>query len=171
MFVLRQVTARLTAGLVQALGDVVTYPFRWIDVPRRMVLKLVGDGRMESDYVVLIPSATKTITLPNGYTAGVTLANGGKRLRCSFRSNDVVRLVIVSPDQGTSTILVKGTNGTTNGNHDGYLVFTGTITSISIQAPATNAADVEVEYMLYELPDLTTSAAYRDGTLAFGSYP
>lgn len=164
MDLIRQCTAKLAIGSVKGIGDVNVFPWRWVDVPRRYALKLAADGKLVADFVAMTPNTTKTLTLPNNYTAG-------KRLRCAFRSNDVARLVVVSPDQGTSTILLKGTNGTTNGAHDGYLVFTGTITSISLQAPSQNAADVQVEYVLYELPDITQSAAFAGGTFAFGSVP
>lgn len=171
MQIIRQCTAKLVSGQPAALGDVSVAQFKWLDVPRRYVLQMAADGKMVQDYVAMATNTSHQLKLPSAYVPGTALAAGGRPLRCAFRSTDVCKLTIVSPDQGTSNILVKGTNGATNGSHDGYLILTGTITSITLAVPSQIAGPVEVEYALYELPDITQSAAFRGGTLTFGTFP
>lgn len=164
MYVLRQITARLAKGKkLTSVGTAVTFPYRLTDVLRKYVLK-VDDGDVVMDSFAMNASDSESLQLPRNYT-------NTSRLFFQLRTTDTVKVTIVSPDQGTSNILVKGTRGTTLGDHDGLLTFCGTVTSVTITVPAAATADVLLEYFAFKLPDLTDADSYRIGNLALGVAP
>jgi hypothetical protein len=173
MFLSRNVTAKLAENLLSFMSQAVIFPYRLSDLPRRMILALGSAGNTPSGKLTtfsgaLPASSSLSVPLPNGYVSGVALSAGGLRLRVAIRAQALLRVTIVSPDQGTSIFLLKGTNSPTQGLHEGHLIFTGTITSITLAAPSQNTYDCQYGVMLYELPDITQQAAFRDQETALG---
>ena len=161
MYVLRQVSAFTEQGEETLVPDGSQHlPYSMQDVLPKYSL-VIGNGEYTSDYIKLDSGDTYTVQLPAGY------ANTA-RLSCVFRSTDICKLTVVSPDHGTSNFLLKSTNGTTNGDHKGLIMWQGTVTSIVLTAPAGLGNPVIVDYFLFKLPDLTADASYRIGNRALG---
>lgn len=160
MYILRQIGGKLAVGQVASLAAATRFPWRLVDVPSKYKL-YVAAGKASCQFGIIAAGASKTLALPEAYTAG-------KPLYVSIKVNDLTKVVVVSPDHGTSTFLVKATNGAVNGAHDGLLIWVGTVTSITVTAAAAATNGVQVESFLFELPDLTVQTSFRDGARALG---
>lgn len=174
MFLNRNMSARLVQGNQTTISEQQVIPWRLTDVPKYMALALGANraaptGKVYAESGLLASAASPyTLTLPNAYASGVALASGGLRLRCCIRTNQSLKLTKVSPDTGTSVFLIKATNGATLGAHDGYCIFTDTVTSLTLSQLSSGAADAQFETMLYELPDITQQTAFRAQDIALG---
>lgn len=156
MFLQRQISAVVGKGEKTSVADMPAVIWRLSDILPKYTLVL-ENGDWTSDYIDLDSSDTYTVQLPANYS-------NTEILSCCFRSNAIVKLTFVSPDHGTSNVLLKGTNGTTNGDHKGIMMWQGTVTSIVITA----AADALVDYCLFKVPDLTDADSYQLGQRALG---
>lgn len=159
MFLQRQIAATTVEGEKTYLADGTKVPYKLTDVLPKYALKL-GEGKYASSYIGLDDGDSYVAQLPEGYAST-------EMLSCIIRSQSIVKVVIVSPDHGTSTFLLKGTNGTTNGDHPGLLMWQGTVTSITISSP-TGAGAALVDYFFFEIPDLTSADSWRLGNRALG---
>jgi hypothetical protein len=159
MFLLRQISARLLDGEQETVGSSRNIQLRVNDVLPSTILRL-EDGDCKSESVVLNASDTYAVPLPQNY-ASTDL------LQVFLKTNVVIKVTVVSPDEGTSNYLVKGTEGTTDGEHEGILCFTGTVTSITITIPS-GSNDAQVDFAMFKLPDLTLNASYRSGSQTTG---
>lgn len=159
-FFQRQISAIDAEGQLDGVPDAVNVPYRLVDVLPKYILKL-GEGTYTSDYIRLNANTTFTVPLPAGYT-------NTSRLGCIFRSNDRCRLTVVSPDHGTSVFLLKSTNGSTDGDHSGIIMWQGTVTSIIVNVPTALVNPALIEYFLYQIPDLADADSYRLGEVALG---
>lgn len=160
MYIQRQISAVVGQGQVETLPELSVFPFKMRDVLPKFSL-VVGDGEYTSGQIRLDASDSYSVPLPAGYS-------NTARLSCIFRANSVCKVVIVSPDHGTSTILLKGTNGTTNGEHHGILMWQGTVTSITVSVAAAGDSTL-IDYFLFEIPDLTDPDSWRLGARAIGN--
>lgn len=158
MFILRQLALRLMEG-EQATPSSRKVLQRSADV-LPSTIPIVADGDFKAEQIVLNATDTYAVPLPQNYT-------NASKLQCFFKTTKLVKFTVVSPDEGTSNYLVKGTDDTTNGEHIGILAFTGTVTSITITVPAASD-DVQIDFAMFMLPDLTLGASYRYGAQTTG---
>lgn len=162
MFLQRQISAACVEGQKESLADGIKFPYKFSDVLPKYVLQ-IGEGEFTSDYIRLDATDSYSVPLPVSYS------NTGI-LSCIIRSTARCRVVIVSPDHGTSTFLLKACSGTTDGDHSGALMWQGTVTSITVNVP-TAFDSALVDYFLFKVPDLTLAASWRLGNRALGVIP
>jgi len=159
MYLQRQISAVCTEGEQEYLSNSQKFPYRLADVLPKYVLA-IGNGEYTSDYIRLDATDSYVIPLPESYTSS-------DRLSVIIRSNAICRVVVISPDHGTSTFLLKATNGTTAGDHFGSIMWQGTVTSITVDVP-TAFDPALVEYFAFKIPDLTEASSWRLGDRALG---
>lgn len=161
MYIQRQIAMTVGEGQKTTLPDMRDIYYRMTDVQPKYALN-IANGEYSSDKIRLDASDSYTVQLPENYT-------NASRLHCCFVVKQAdCKAVIVSPDHGTSTVLLKATTGTTNGEHAGVLMFSGTVTSIVLSVDA-GADSSLIEYFLYKIPDLSLAASWRIGSRAVGS--
>lgn len=159
IYLRRQNSVRVCEGNVASLSEGYVFPFRLTDVLPKYVLKL-ANGKYTQNSARLAATESLTVALPAGYDTT-------EKLACVVRSTETIKAVIVDPDLGTSTHLIKSTSGTTEGNHFGVLQWQGRITSITLSVPT--AFDTAlVDWFLWEIPDLTDPDSWQIGTQATG---
>ncbi len=158
MHLQRQISASCVEGEKDSVADGTKFPYKLVDVLPKYVLNL-GAGEYTSDYIGLDGGDTFSVPLPGSYTSA-------SRLSCCFRSTGICRLVIVDSVHGSSTVLLKGTEGLTKGEHRGVIMWQGHITSISLQVPAGDP--IQVDYVLWQIPDLTDPDSWQLGDQAIG---
>lgn len=131
------------------------YIWQMTDVPMKYILSL-ADGKVQHDIITVAASGTATLTIPNKYD--VT-----QPLFALILTSGTIKAVAVfaSPILMTSTVLIKA-----GGNQEGMASWVGETTSITLTNPQTAA--VTVEYLLYEVPDLTVATSWRIGSQATG---
>ncbi len=159
MYLQRQISAACIEGEELYLADGQKFPYRFSDVLPKYILQ-IGNGEYTSDYIRLDATDSYAIPLPESYTSA-------SRLSVIIRSNAICRVVVVSPDHGTSTFLLKATNGTTKGDHFGAIMWQGTVTSITVNVP-TAFDSALVEYFMFKIPDLADADSWRLGDRALG---
>lgn len=159
MFLLRQIAATLCEGEVDSIADGPRQPYKYVDSLPKYVMQ-IGDGKVGSDYIRLDATDSYVIPLPENYDTT-------QKLSVIVRSNAICKLVIVDPDLGTSTLLLKGCNGETDGDHFGMIMWQGRVSSITVSVP-TAFDPALIEYFIYEVPDLNVAASYRIGERAIG---
>lgn len=157
MNLLRQLNARLLEGEQTNVAGSRRIPFKLTDVSPSVVLKL-GDGECIHDSYNFSTGTSFVVPLPVSYTSA-------DQLQVFLQATKTCKVVIVSPVEGTSTIILYGTDSSTDGDHFGVLSFTQRITSITITSAQSN---VQVNYSLFKLPDLSLAASFRDGSLTTG---
>lgn len=155
----RQVAIRTAQGIVDSLPDARVFPYRLTDVDPKYVLN-IGNGLYTSNSIELNASDSYTVPVPSAYSSADKLA-------CIFRADSICKVVIVDPALGTSTFLLKGTQGTTKGDHKGLLMWQGRVTSITVSVPATYD-DTIIDYFLWSIPDLTDEASWQMGNQIIG---
>ncbi len=161
-FLRRQVAVRTVQGIVSALPSGTVFPYRLTDVLPKYVLKLDA-GTYSSDTITLNASDSFAIPVPAAY-------DSANRIACFMRCTARCKVVIVDPELGTSTFLVKSTSGTTDGDHKGILMWQGRVTSITVSIPAA-FADCIIDYWLWDIPDLALAASWQNGIQALGVVP
>jgi hypothetical protein len=159
MFLQRQISASCVLGEFDSLADATKFPYKLVDVLPKYILNL-EPGKFTSDYIDLDATDTFSVPLPTNYTTG-------ERLSCVFRSNNICKLVIVSPDHGTSTFLLKSTSSAAQGDHKGIIMWQGSVTSITVSVPATFDPAL-IEYFIWEIPDLSLASSWKLGDMAIG---
>lgn len=155
----RQVAIRTVQGIVDTLPDGTVFPYRLTDVQPNHVLN-IGNGLYTSNSIELNASDSYSIPVPSGYSSA-------NKLACILRADSICKVVIVDPSLGTSTFLLKGTQGTTKGDHKGLLMWQGRVTSITVSVPATYD-DTIIDYFLWSIPDLTDEASWMYGNQITG---
>lgn len=158
MYILRQIQASLAEGQIDSLAEATRFPWRMRDILPKYVLK-IDDGLYASGYQ-LVDNTAFAIPLPEDYSSS-------DRLYCAIRAEGIIRATIVSPTHGTVKFLIKGTTGTTDGDHPGLLIWCGDVTSITMDT-SSGAVLTPIEWFLWRLPDLTDADSYRIGQLALG---
>ena len=104
----------------------------------------------------IIANGSLTVPLPDGYTSA-------SYLQATIITEGLIKVVVVSPDHATSTVLVQG-SATSPGMHQ----ICEKVTSITITENAKVAAAVRVAYACVQLPDISDEDSFRglqdDGT-------
>lgn len=157
-YVSRQCHAYLCEGELASLKEADVITWRQLDVLPKYAL-VVGTGDVAAGMGTVANGTPETLALPIDYT-------NASRLMVFIRTTGIVKVTIVSPDNGTSNHLLKATAGVTLGDHPGLLVLCGTVTSIVVTNPIAATTPL-VEWSFVKLPDLTAAASYRD-PLALG---
>jgi len=155
----RQIAIRTAKGILDGLPDATVFPYRLTDVLPKFVLNL-SNGSYSANTIEMNATDSYVVPLPVNY-------DSANRISCFFRTTSPIKVVIVDPELGTSTHLIKATNGTTKGDHYGILMWQGRVTSITVSVPAT-FADAEIDYFLFNIPDLTLDASWQIGNQALG---
>ncbi len=154
-YIQRQVTMMLARDDVSEIAEAVTFPFRLRDVTASTILK-IPSGLRTQQALSLAAAGTYTVQLPDDYTDDEILSG-------FFVTDGIMKAVVTSPElTGTSTQLIKGTAA----DGRGTWLFQHRVTSIVLSNPT--AAAINVEYMMFQLPDLEISLSYRDGPRALG---
>jgi hypothetical protein len=159
MHLRRQVAIRTAKGIIDTLPEGHVFPYRLTDVLPKYVLN-ISNGGYSTNSIELNASDSYTIPLPANY-------DSANRLACFFRADSICKVVIVDPELGTSTFLLKATQGSTKGDHKGILMWQGRVTSITVSVPATYD-DTIIDYFLWNIPDLTLDASWQIGNQALG---
>ncbi len=155
MFALRQLNAFLADGAETDMSAVDDFRFQLVDVNPRFILKLRDDGRASGDFAVCASGGGSfALPLPQNYDVANRL--------CVLLSSDKTVEVTIVATAGTSRVMVRA--GLVQ---VGLLSFSDYIISISVACPGATAANVD--WMLYELPAITTVAGWRDGPIALGT--
>ncbi len=99
-------------------------------------------------------STTHTASLPSSYAST-------SRLSFTLRTDQNIRVTVVSPDHPDSVVLVYVPDGET-----GLYSVVETVTSIKI----VNISDTDatIEYVCFQYPDLTDADSWRDGYQTLG---
>lgn len=153
--------ARRQFGLTVAQGDVdtlleamgTTPYYQSNDVNPRMVLRL-EDGGYAGYQTQIAAAGSYTVQLPNTYTSA-------SRLFFAMSTSQTAKVVVVSPDHSTSTVLVSAI-----GTSPGVFSWTGTVTSITVSVPGASASTFS--YMAWTLPDISLSSGWRQGQQSSG---
>ncbi len=154
-YIQRQVSMMLARDDVSSMMEAEIFPFRQRDVKPSTILK-IDPGLRCSQAFSLAAAGTYTVQLPDDYDTA-------QKLHGIFITNGIILAVTTSPElTGTSSQLIKGTAADGRGSW----IFQQRITSIVLSNPT--AATVLVEYMLFQIPDLTVTASYRDGARTLG---
>lgn len=106
-----------------------------------------------------------TIPLPE---AAVTASVIYVAVRCNL----LTRITYTSPTLGTGKkVLIKATDSTADGEHMGFWVYQGDLTSLAISIPSTadGGATTLVSVMMYIVPDLTLAASFTDRNQGLGT--
>lgn len=159
MFLQRQISVSLVEGQKDSLADGHKYPYKLVDVLPKYVLRL-DNGSVSSGYLELDDGDSSSLQLPQAYVST-------ERLSCIIRSTLPTKLVVVSPDHGSSTFLLKSTDSEDEGEHFGSIMWQGTVTSITASLPA-GSDPCEIEYFFFILPDLDSPTSYQMGETALG---
>jgi hypothetical protein len=153
MFILRQLDSATQLGADSSESLTNDYRQQITDVNPRYLLQLSGNGKFSSDYTQVAASGTFSIPLPQKY---VTTNN----LHMCLTSDKTIQITTAGAN-GTSDIMLRA--GT---NQIGVLTQCGPVTSITITNSSASTANIE--WFLFELPNVAANAGWRDGSLATG---
>lgn len=155
MFVLRQIASAVAAGAKTALAAADQVVNQVVDVSSRMIMALLGPGKVSADFTQVAATVTFNIPLPQAYVTTnmlhVSLASD-QTVEVSWTIGGVVQNAMIRAGLAT--------------DQNGVLVFCGPVTALSVKNPQAVAANVE--WLLFELPAIGTVAGWRDGSLATG---
>lgn len=147
--------SEVEAGISDARGAV----FDRITMPALAV----EPGKAISHEFLNAAATSNTIVLPADYDVA-------EQLFVAITSTQNLRIAITSPlFSGTKVVLLKGTTGTTLGEHAGFFVWQGTITTLAVSVAAAGTASY-VNVFIYEIPALDEQASYVDQQLALGYF-
>lgn len=155
-FVRRNLTACIVDGARKQVSDGTDVLWRTLDVKPSVALR-IDDSKLTLNKFSLAASGSYVLQLPPGYSSA-------ERLAVVLTVVGVVQAVIVSPAVSTSTQLIASIDG-----QAGILSFQERVTSITLSNP-TASTTAYGEYCVFEIPDLTSPDAYRDGTRTIGYY-
>ncbi len=155
MYILRQLDSSTLTG-ADIASEALTNDQRQqiVDVNPRYLLTLSGDGKFSSDYTQIAASGVFDVPLPQSY---VTTNN----LHLCLTSDQTIQVATTGANRNST---VMGRAGL---NQGGGLTQCGPVTSITITNPQAVAANVE--YFMFELPNVLSVAGWRDGALATGT--
>lgn len=160
MYIQRQIAAFLCEGQVTGIGDSPNKNlYRATDIPAKNIL-LIPSGQYSSGVFQVTSAGSYSLPTPLQY-------DGTSRLSMLIRVNNTAKIVYTG-SQGTNTALIKGTSGTTKGDHKGIFMVQDVISAITISSPAALGTDVTVEYFMFQLPDVTVSSSWRKGSQIIG---
>lgn len=155
MLALRQLAAVLADGAVSDMSSVGDFHYRLVDVNPRMVMKLTDDGRVSTGLTqVASGGGTYTIPLPQSYV-------NTNQLYVLLTSDQTVKLTLTTPSLTSNALIRAGLNQV------GIVALCDLVNSLVITNAGGTAANVE--WFLFELPAITTTAGWRDGSLALGT--
>ncbi len=159
----RTVYGRIFRGSHQAIAE--TGPRQLIGAlfDRTNMPALVLDPGKQIYYdFTLDQNVSKTLALPENYDGGVLYIAVQADLKCS--------LVYSTPTHGSSTVLLKGTDTTTEGTHAAFWSYQGDMTSFAVSVPSTanGGATTAIQVFMYEMPDLTDYQNYFDQQIGYG---
>lgn len=155
MYILRQIDSTTLAGAQSSEAMSNDQRQQIADMNPRYVMQLAGDGQFSSDFTQIAGSgATYNVPLPLNYTAG-------QMLHICLTTDQTIMITTTGGPFGTSnTMIYAGTSS------PGILVQCGVITSLTITNPGATAANVE--WFMFQLPNILVNAGWKDGSLATG---
>lgn len=135
--------------------DPSTVAWTSVDINPSNILK-IEPGLYSSETAVIAGDEAETLTvgLPASY-------DSDDRLSFTLRTDQNLRVTVVSPDHPTSTVLVYAPT-------DGYGFYSVVETVTSISIVSLGGDDTTVEYACFSYPDLTLAASWRDGDQTIG---
>lgn len=155
----RQIAARSVDGLKDYLSEGKVFSYRLSDVDPKYVLKL-ANGKHIQNYISLDATESYALPLPPNYDTT-------QKLHCTIKATERCKVVVVDPDLGTSTFILMASSGSTDGDHEGLLMWQGRVTSITVSVPA--AFDTAlINYSIWEIPDTEDPDNWRIGVQATG---
>ena len=155
MFALRQLAAFLADGAESDMSAIPEFVFQLVDVNPRFILRLKDDGRASGDLATATAGGGSfALQLPQNY-------DPANRLCVLLSSSKTIEVTIVAVS-GTYRVMVRAGFAQL-----GLLAFSDYITSITVLNAG--ASDALIEWLLYELPDITTVDGWRDGAIALGT--
>jgi hypothetical protein len=118
----------------------------------------LADGKKISFETQIAASGSLSLPLPASYASA-------NPLFVLFRATKLVKVVTVDPLLGTSSSLCRPGLAS---DQNGLQCFCQRITSITVSVPGVDAATIQ--YMAFEVPDLTLSSNWRQGYQTTGVY-
>lgn len=161
----RTVYGRLFRGTLAQIAD--TGPWDLIGAifdKTNMPALLLEKGKSVYYSFNLAQNATTTLPLPENYDAA-------NKLYIAVRSNLKARITFTSPTHGSGKIvLIKGTDTDADGDHAGFWVYQGDMTTFAVSIPSTadGGFTTEVQVFMYEIPDLDDFESYYDKQIGLG---
>lgn len=153
MYVLRQINATMVQGATTAEASTPDLRVQIADMNPRYIMQLAASGKLSWGQAALAATSALSIPLPQAY---VTTNN----LHVVFTSDQTVEFNTTG-GVATSHIMVRA-----GLNQVGSLVQCGPVATMSLTGHPTLTANVE--WFLFELPLILTTAGWRDGSLATG---
>lgn len=156
MYILRQLDSSTLLGA--DANEALTNDQRQqiVDVNPRYILALAGDGKFSSDYTQVAGSgATFSVPLPQNYV-------NTNFLHVCLTSDQTIMVTTAGGIGASNTMIFAGTDGQL-----GVLAQCGIVTSLTITNPGTTAANIE--WFMFELPNILSVNGWRDGPLATGT--
>ncbi len=156
MYILRQLDSSTLAG-ADVASEALTNDQRQqiVDVNPRYILQLAGDGKFSSDFTQIAGSGTTfSVPLPQKYVTT-------NYLHVCLTSDQTI-MVSTTGANGASDVMVRA-----GINQVGVLTQCGPVTAITLTNPGATAANIE--WFLFELPNVLSVNGWRDGSMATGT--
>lgn len=142
MILFRRFAAKLADGTISLYRAVISP--RW-QLKELFKVGVIVPGHV-SGHALLATTEAFTMPLPYGYTSA-------SYAQLLIRAEGVLKVAVASPAHTTSTLLIYGSS-----TEKGQFVITDKITSITVTNPT--AGNVQFDYCVVQLPDLTLDASY-----------
>lgn len=156
MYILRQLDSSTLLGA--DANEALTNDQRQqiVDVNPRYILALAGDGKFSSDYTQVAGSgATFSVPLPQNYV-------NTNFLHVCLTSDQTIMITIIGGISSSNKTMVFAGE-----NQVGVFVQCGAMETLTITNPGTVTANIE--WFLFELPNILSVSGWRDGPLATGT--
>jgi hypothetical protein len=154
MFILRQLNSSTLYGADAVESLTIDQRQQIVDMNPRYIMALAGDGQFTSDYTQVAGSgSTFVVPLPQNYTAG-------QMLHLCLTSDQTIMVTTTGGIGTQKTMIYAGTSSL------GVLTQCGIITALTITNPSAVAANIE--WFMFQLPNVLVNAGWRDGSLATG---
>lgn len=156
MYVLRQLGSVIVSGAQTALAYTQDMVNQINDPNPRYIMKLAGNGKVTSDSTILSSLASFSVPLPQNY-------DSTKRLHVTLVSDKTVKVSLVSSVTGSSDFMLRAGLAS---DQQGISNFCGVISSITVLNPQGSSANLE--WMIFEMPDINSTLGWRDGSISTG---
>lgn len=154
LYVLRQLGSTLLTGAETSEAATPDVRHQITDVNPRYILQLAASGKISWGQTALAANGSLSLPLPQTYV--VT-----NNLHMAFTSDQIVKVATTGVN-GTSAVMIRA-----GINQVGVLTQCGPVASITVTGNTISTANLE--WFLFELPNILSVTGWRDGSLATGT--
>lgn len=154
MYILRQLGLTMLVGAETSMATTPDLRHQIVDVNPRYILQLAASGKVSWGQNALAANGSLSIPLPQVYVTT-------NLLHMVFTSDQTVKLSTTG-GVGASSVMVRA-----GLNQVGTLTQSGIVTAITVAGNTTNTANVE--WFLFELPNILSVNGWLSGSLATGT--